>query len=314
MFRELFVIPGLNWPVHSFGLMMVIGVLCAMELGKRLANRRGLDGEAYSSAGIYALVAGVIGARLSHVLENFGEYTLATRSVWENVKDAANLSAGGMTYYGGFLLALPVLLGYWRVKRLPLRMCIDIAAPCLMVGLAFGRIGCFLNGCCYGQVCELPWAVKFPYGSMAYVDQFQQGRLAPPAGLVGMTEDGRLALESPERALANPITRAAAEGSRSLPVHPAQLYSAAVAFLIAGFSASRLTLGKAAGTTFAVMLVMEGFARVLLESLRVEPPVLGVMSFSMVLGLGIAGAGVLMWVVFGQVGRGGETAAGAVAT
>lgn len=316
MFPELFTIPGINWPIHSFGLMLVIGLLCAMELAKRLANRRGIDGEVYSTAGILALVFGVLGARLSHVLENLGEYTDPSRSFWANLSAAANLGAGGLTYYGGVLLSAPIIIGYLKWKKVPLLLSMDIAAPALMIGLAFGRIGCFLNGCCYGQVCELPWAVKFPYGSSAYVDQFVQQKLSPGPGLVSLTEDGRLMLLPKERALTNPLTRSAAIAARSLPVHPAQLYSSAMAFLIASICVAHLTLGKAPGKTFALMLILEGFARYLLESLRVEPavlraPVLGAMSYSMVVGLGISGLGVLLWAVFSR-GKGAR-AEGAVA-
>ena len=82
------------------------------------------------------------------------------------------MRSGGLTYYGGFLLALPVTVLYGVNKKVPIRLGMDIIAPCLMIGLGFGRIGCFLNGCCHGAECDLPWAVRFPYYSNAYIDQF----------------------------------------------------------------------------------------------------------------------------------------------
>jgi phosphatidylglycerol:prolipoprotein diacylglycerol transferase len=86
-----------------------------------------------------------------------------------------NLSSGGLTFYGGFLLATPVLIGYALWKKVPLLKGMDIVAPCLMVGLAFGRIGCYANGCCYGEECSLPWGAHFPYGSNAFVEQYEHG-------------------------------------------------------------------------------------------------------------------------------------------
>src|SRR5689334_18877037 len=70
MLQELFRIPGLDLPIYSYGLMMVIGFLAAIQLAKYLATRSGLDPEIFINAGLLALVTGIIGARLSHVLEN----------------------------------------------------------------------------------------------------------------------------------------------------------------------------------------------------------------------------------------------------
>jgi phosphatidylglycerol:prolipoprotein diacylglycerol transferase len=123
----------------------------------------------------------------------------------------------------------------------------DIIAPCIMVGLAFGRIGCFLNGCCHGAACDLPWAVTFPN-----------------------TDYG--------------------------PVHPAQLYSTFNSFFLAGVLLTYYTLPHAAGRVFAMMLMLEGVSRFILEMLRAEPAVLGKMSFSMVLSAFVlVPSGILLW-------------------
>ncbi len=102
-------------------------------------------------------------------------------------------------------------------------MC-DATAPAVAIGAAVGRIGCFLNGCCHGAVCELPWAVRFPAGSHAWVRQLNAGLLRP-------------------------------EDALSLPVHPTQLYSAA-----AGFSCSAVLLAYARrdrrpGEVMAVLMI-----------------------------------------------------------
>ena len=306
MLQELFRIPGLDMPVYGYGLMMVVGFLLALELAKFLARRSGFDPEIFVNAGLIALVAGVVGARLSHVLENWSEFT-ASESFWTNLKHMANIRSGGLTFYGGLLLATPMCLLYGWYKRVPLRIGMDIIAPCVMVGLAFGRVGCFLNGCCYGAECAAPWAVTFPYHSNAYIDQWRAGEIEAPADLVHADERGRRSLLDPALAAREPSLRAQAAASRSLPVHPAQLYSTFNALLIAAALVAFYTLPHVPGRVFALMFILKGITRFLLEMLRVEPPVLHVggwgLSFSMVISLCLLVGGIVMWFAFPLFGR-----------
>src|SRR5438270_12715806 len=179
MLQDLFRIPGTHITIHGYGVMMVVGFLLALQLAKFLARRSKLDPEIFVNAGLIALVTGVIGARLSHVLENFHQYTDPTRSIGANLFDAINVTSGGLTYYGGFLLATPCCIAYGIMKKVPLRTGMDIIAPCLMIGLGIGRIGCFLNGCCYGAESNVPWGVKFPYYSNTYIEQVEHHELTP---------------------------------------------------------------------------------------------------------------------------------------
>jgi phosphatidylglycerol:prolipoprotein diacylglycerol transferase len=79
-----------------------------------------------------------------------------------------DIRAGGLVFYGGFIgAALAVVVGS-RWKRMPLLALADVLAPSIALGYVFGRLGCFMNGCCYGRACDLPWAVRFPYGHETY--------------------------------------------------------------------------------------------------------------------------------------------------
>ncbi len=306
MLQELFRIPGLDIPVYGYGLMMVIGFLLALELAKFLARRSGFDPEVFVNAGLIALVAGVVGARLSHVFENWSAFT-ASPSVLTNLKNMSNIRSGGLTFYGGLLLATPMCLLYGWHKRVPLRVGMDIIAPCVMVGLAFGRVGCFLNGCCYGAECNAPWAVQFPYHSNAYVEQWKDGKITTHQDLVVEDDDGKRTLLSPEAAARLPELREAAKHEHALPVHPAQLYSTFNALLIAGVLVAFYTLRHAPGRVFALMFILKGITRFLLEMLRVEPPVLHVggwgLSFSMVISLCLIAGGIVLWYAFPLFGR-----------
>src|SRR4051794_18527931 len=126
MLQDLFRIPGLNIAIHGYGVMLVIGFLGAIQLAKFLARRNGLDPELFVNAGLLALITGVLGARLSHVIENIHSYTDPSRSIGANLWDAINISSGGLTYYGGFLLAFPSLVLYAKWKKIPLRLGMDI--------------------------------------------------------------------------------------------------------------------------------------------------------------------------------------------
>src|SRR3954471_11550955 len=221
---ELFTVPFFHFQVHSYGLMMVIGFFLALQLACFLARRSRIDPELFVNAGLIALLSGIIGARLSHVIENWADYTRSELSFGQNLWNAINLTSGGLTYYGGFLLAFPVTVLYGVMKKIPLRIGMDIIAPCLMIGLGFGRVGCFLNGCCYGAPTDLPTplGVQYPYYSNAYLDQFHEHRLTPPPELFDMTTDGPR-LKKPEVLAKDPELQSVAARQRSLPVHNAQI-------------------------------------------------------------------------------------------
>lgn len=327
---ELFHIPGTDFAINSYGVVMIVGFLLALQLAKFLARRIGHDPEVYVNAGIVALVAGVIGARLSHVIENWPQYSDAADGFVRNFLQAVNLRSGGLTFYGGLLFAFPVTIAYGLLMKVPIRRGMDIVAPCVMVGLGIGRIGCLLNGCCYGATCDshFPAAVTYPYGTTPYIEQYATGaKDAPPelyvatgaggAGrqrhrLVTREELRKGAIEYrvhnetgkiETRQLALPdAARQAAAAERSLPVHPSQLYSTFTALLIAAICVCYLSLNPAPGRVMALMLMLEGPTRFILEMLRSEPAV-GVAglnwSFSMYIGVILFVAGIVMWFAMG---------------
>jgi len=295
--RELFVIPGLNLPVYGYGLMLVVAVLLALRLAKFIAPRFGIDPEHFVTLAFIALFAGIVGARASHILENWSTYTDPTRSVAQNVKAMVNLQQGGLTYYGGFLLGLPSCVAYGIWKKMPVLRSMDVSAPCLMVGLGVGRIGCFLNGCCWGALCAAPWAVQFPYESPPYVYQVEKKLIAPPAELLVESVDGTPGVLTRGEVGRDARLALLARGQHSLPIHPVQIYSLITALLIAGACTAMLTLSPRPGLVFAVMMVLEGAGRFCLELLRVEPAVAHIntlnLSVSMVIGLCLIVTGAL---------------------
>ena len=313
---ELFHIPGIDFPINSYGVVLIVGFLLALQRGKFLARRIGQDPEVFVNAGIIALVSGVIGARLSHVIENWPQYSDASRSFAANFFDAINLRSGGLTFYGGLILAFPVTIAYGLLVKIPIRRGMDVVAPCVMIGLGIGRIGCFLNGCCYGAQCDanFPLAVTYPYGTTPYIEQFHEGKKQPPPELL-VEVGSRERLITREQLRTGVITKglhvpaeakAIAATERSLPTHPAQLYSTFTALLIAAICVCYFSLKPAPGRVMALMLMLEGPTRFILEMLRSEPVVGKAAlnwSFSMYIGVGLFIAGVVMWLAMGYVDR-----------
>jgi len=168
MRRVLVEIPlpftGKILPIYSYGVMLMLGFLAALFLAKRRARRVGMDPTLMLDVALVTLLCGVFGARLFYVIEFRETYAqqggglLHLFKVWE----------GGLVFYGGFLCATVGILLFARVKRLSLARLLDVLAPSVMIGLAFGRVGCFLNGCCYGRPTHIFCAVRFPPGSLAY--------------------------------------------------------------------------------------------------------------------------------------------------
>ena len=142
-------------PVYSYGAMIAIGFLASYLYVCRLAIQRGIDGDHITDLFIVIIAASIVGARGNYVVTHWQEYVRHTSSipkVWE----------GGMVFLGGFIGAMVGGFVYLRARGLPLGPYYDMFAPAVPFACALGRIGCFLNGCCYGVVCSLPWGMTFP--------------------------------------------------------------------------------------------------------------------------------------------------------
>ncbi len=175
MIPILFRIPFVDIPVHGYGLMMMLGFLASIAWAVRRAIRSQANPDVILNCGFIALIAGVVGSRGMYVLHNWSDFSHRGGGLavaWSVI----DITKGGLEFYGGFLLASLVTLYYLWAWKHSVRWYLDIMAPSAVLGLAFGRVGCFLNGCCWGGVCDLPWAVQFPYGSNAQMVHYLEKR------------------------------------------------------------------------------------------------------------------------------------------
>jgi phosphatidylglycerol:prolipoprotein diacylglycerol transferase len=146
---HLFTIP-------TFGLMLWLAAVTAAVVVDRNFKRSHIDADAIGMVAI-AVVAGIIGAKVWHILDTPAEFQT---DGWRVLYDTA-----GFAWYGGLVFGIGALVFQgWRAKIGALRM-LDLAAPAAAIGYGIGRVGCFLSGDgCYGVPTSLPWGMAFPHG------------------------------------------------------------------------------------------------------------------------------------------------------
>lgn len=164
MLPVLVEIPQLGVAIQSRGLLIVLAaVLCNLFGPRWIESLEGIDRRQARAALLWLLPPAFIGGRLHYVLNHWSEYAadpLSGLVFW-----------GRGMHAGGALLAMAVALPFiLRRLSIPLGKFADGAAPVVAIGIAIARLGCFLRGCCYGTVCDWPWAVRFPAGALAYTE------------------------------------------------------------------------------------------------------------------------------------------------
>lgn len=148
-----------NFKVHGYGLMIAIGVIAAYLVTEYRAKRNGLDSERIFALTIWCLVGGIIGAKLLYYIVEI-ENVIADPSMLLDFTD-------GFVVYGGIMAGIFAGYLYCRYRRLSFLAYFDLVMPAIALAQGFGRIGCFLAGCCYGVETNGPLGVTFPHGSLA---------------------------------------------------------------------------------------------------------------------------------------------------
>ena len=237
-------------PVYGYGTMLFLGFLASSSLAAWRLRRERVDGEMAWDAAMWIFIFGIIGARLFYIIEYWSTsfavdpLTGKARTAWEIALAIINLPDGGLVLYGGLILAPLAYYVYCRIRGLNALAFADVAITSVFVGIMFGRLGCLLNGCCFGDVCSLPWAITFPAESV------------------------------PFKAL---VVRGLLEGGadRSLPIHPAQLYDALSGLLLATLTWAYYRYRRRTGEVVAVGWIAYPINRFMIEFLRADEPGMG---------------------------------------
>ncbi|MDD4940536.1 MAG: prolipoprotein diacylglyceryl transferase [Candidatus Omnitrophica bacterium] len=240
--------------VYSYGFMLALAFIIGTILAQARARRQNISPDAIMDLVFAILVSSILGARVLYVAVNWRFYQahpFDIVKVWE----------GGLVFYGGFILALFVAVWFMRARKLSFGTIADIMAPSVALGIALGRIGCFLNGCCYGAVSGR-WGVAFPCrdGSPVCAQQ---------------AADGLISLSA----------------RQSLPVLPTQLYSAFLALLIFAALLALERYKKFDGFLFWLLALMYGAGRFFIEGVRYyeEAFMIGPLTISQAISAGLFG-------------------------
>jgi len=142
--------------IYAYGFFIVLGFVVAAALAVLKTRKSGIKISFENGAELffYAVLSGFLGSRILYGLVNFEAFRrdpLRILRLWE----------GGLVFYGGLFPAAVVAFWYIRRRGLPVWKLADLISPLIALGLSFGRIGCFLAGCCYGRETSLPWGVVF---------------------------------------------------------------------------------------------------------------------------------------------------------
>ena len=144
-----------SWTFYSYGFLTVAAFFTAFSLARKKRSGIGVSREALSDLFLVLFVSGVLGARLFYVLQHLEDF----KGRWWG---SLMIHEGGLVWYGGFLTAAAAGFLTAYVRRWPLLKLADFLSPFLALAQSIGRLGCFLNGCCYGKPTNVFWAMRFP--------------------------------------------------------------------------------------------------------------------------------------------------------
>lgn len=259
MYRYLLDIPlwgDTRLRIPAYGTLLALGAVTGIWLAARRAKAAGFKKETVVDMGVLMVLWGVVGARLLFVIENWG-YFFSGGRMWEILA----LWKGGLVFYGGFIAAVlyavyHFLWGAGKEDSRRLGDFWDLAAPSTAIALGFTRLGCFMNGCCYGRPTDCPLVVRYPPGSIFHNEIQDAGTWVHQHYYDMARESGMLS-----------------GNAWSLPVHPTQLYSSIFGFMLGGALYWYWTRKKGRGEIGALLLLCYSAFRFTIEFIRINPPV-----------------------------------------
>jgi phosphatidylglycerol:prolipoprotein diacylglycerol transferase len=247
--------------LYSFGLMMAVAFLTANYFFTVELRRRGLDERMAGQVTIIALIGGVAGSKLFSIVENWSDFA----------RDPMGqlFSPAGLTFYGGFLVAMAWIYFYVKRKGLRFALFADMIAPTVLLAYGIGRIGCQLAGDGdYGIPSRLPWAMSYTQGTAkptyTLADYFQ----THAAERAAWHYDSLASITVGRDQLGERISRF----DEIVTVHPAPLYETlfcAIAFYF--IWTNRKKFDNEIGKVFSITVVVMGFERLMIEFIRINP-------------------------------------------
>lgn len=153
--------------VRTYGLLLAVSFIAGILLALRRSRARGLNQNQMINMSLLIMLAGIVGARIMYVIPHWNEFSANPLDIISPFQSSGSIGLTGLTMYGGFIAAVLVSILYLRVNRLSIWKACDAFAPSIALGIGVSRVGCFMNGCCFGLPTESALGVVFPAFSAA---------------------------------------------------------------------------------------------------------------------------------------------------
>lgn len=153
--------------VRTYGLLLAVSFIAGILLALRRSRARGLNQNQMINMSLLIMVAGIVGARIMYVIPHWNEFSANPLDIISPFQSSGSIGLTGLTMYGGFIAAILVSILYLRVNRLSVWKACDAFAPSIALGIGISRVGCYMNGCCFGLPTESALGVVFPAFSAA---------------------------------------------------------------------------------------------------------------------------------------------------
>jgi phosphatidylglycerol:prolipoprotein diacylglycerol transferase len=233
--------PVASVPLFGYGFMLLLGFLSALAFARRQARLAGIDPEIMYDMGYWLLVPGIVGGRLAYLVQHGDHIFLDLNGRPlpgpQMLFAALNLSQGGLVLIGAMVGGAIGFFAFCARRKIPALALADVIVPSIFIGIAFGRLGCLMNGCCYGDACSLPWGITFPHGSVPFEALAQRGFVDPNA-------------------------------AATMPLHPTQIYMAIDGLVLACVTALYFRVRTRPGDVLALGCILCAITRILVEFLR----------------------------------------------
>ena len=147
--------------LHSYGLFLAIAFLSGIYIAVKNAGKIGFDPNIIMNSSMIIIISSLIGSRFLYVIFHLNEFKGNYLDIINPFQSSGEFGIAGLTMLGGLIFAILSVLFYVKIKRTSFFVIADILSPSVALGIGITRIGCFLNGCCFGKECNLPWGVVF---------------------------------------------------------------------------------------------------------------------------------------------------------
>ena len=259
--------PVNSLPLFGYGFMVLLGVLAAIAVAQVRGKRVGITTDMISDFSVWMVFSGIAGGRLLFLLQYPHEVYDKTETFLGRLQATVNLSNGGLVLIGALTGGALGFFAFCARRNLKPLAFADLYITSVFIGVGFGRLGCLLNGCCFGEPTNLPWAIRFSNPSIPFNTLVQQGLLLP-------TE------------------------TCTMPLHPTQIYGSLDGFFLAAVTWFLYGFRHRSGEVFAAGCILCAIDRFLLEFLRAdEQGQFGTkLTISQFYSLAIATAATLLWM------------------